>query len=85
VSATPTVTLYGKPGCHLCDDAREWITALVEEGRSVELVEVDVSSDPALEHEYGVRIPVVSVDGVEVSELELDREAVLTRIDRVTA
>lgn len=56
------VTLYGKPGCHLCDDARELLAVI---GRDVPLVvdEIDIRSDPALFRRYDIRIPVLTIDG----------------------
>ena len=65
------LTLYGKPGCCLCDDARGTIDA-AREGLDVELREVDVSLDPGLHAGYGERIPVVELDGDEVFELRVD-------------
>jgi glutaredoxin len=69
-----TVTLYGRPGCHLCDDAR---TALERLRASVpfRLEEVDIERDDALLRRYLERIPVVAVDGEEVAELFVDEEA----------
>jgi hypothetical protein len=64
------VTLYGKPGCCLCDDARAEIAAVRAE-RPFELREVDVSLDPGLQRDYGERIPVVEVDGEEAFELHV--------------
>jgi len=61
------VTLYGKPGCHLCEDARE-IVERVRSKHPFELREVDVSLDPVLHREYGERIPVLEVDGEELFE-----------------
>jgi glutaredoxin len=67
------VTLFSRPGCHLCDVARDVINA--ERGHApFDLVEVDVSTDDALELEYGLRIPVVLIDGAEVFEIEVDAE-----------
>jgi glutaredoxin len=57
------VVLYGRPGCHLCDDARS-----VLEAAGIAFEEVDISRDPALEAEYGVLVPVVEVGGREVFE-----------------
>ncbi|HEU4511565.1 MAG TPA: glutaredoxin family protein [Nocardioidaceae bacterium] len=58
----PRVVLYGKPGCHLCDDAREIIAAVCAElGESYD--EVDITSSEALMREYGEQIPVTFVDG----------------------
>jgi glutaredoxin len=68
------VTLYGRPGCHLCDEAREAISELAA-GCAIELNEVDISSDDRLLKAYLERIPVVEVDGREVSELVFDGDA----------
>ena len=65
------VTLYGKPGCHLCEEARAAVEAVAAE-RELELEEVDVSIDPVLDRDYGERIPVVAVDGEEAFELHVD-------------
>jgi hypothetical protein len=56
------VLLYGKPGCHLCDVARETIREVCAElGESWD--EVDISTDAALMQRYGEEIPVTLVDG----------------------
>ena len=76
------VTLYGKPGCHLCDDAR----AVVERVRTehpFELREVDVSLDPELFREYGERIPVLELDGEELFEFHVEEAVLVERVDRV--
>lgn len=67
------VTLFSRPGCHLCDVARGVLLAQ-RDGTPFDLVEVDVSAEDALELEYGVRIPVVLIDGVEAFEIEVDAE-----------
>ena len=76
------LTLFGKPGCHLCEDARQAVLAARRE-RDFELEEVDVSSDPALQRRYGERIPVLTVDGEEAFELGVDLEGLLRRLDTV--
>lgn len=59
---TARVTLIGKPGCHLCDDARRVVESVCREtGQS--WVEVSIEDDPALFDEHWDRIPVVLVDG----------------------
>lgn len=78
----PVVTLYGKPGCHLCDDARA-VVERVREQRPFELQEVDVSLDPVLHSRYGERIPVVELDGEQLSEFFVDEESLCERLDRV--
>jgi glutaredoxin len=56
------VTMYGKPGCHLCDDAREIIRAVCAE-LGVEWTEIDITQDDQLFTQYGEQIPVTFVDG----------------------
>ena len=65
------VVLYGKAGCHLCDEARAEIEA-VRARRGFQLTEVDVSLDPVLYARYGERIPVVVVGGEEAFEYHVD-------------
>jgi glutaredoxin len=78
----PLVTLYGKPGCHLCDDARE-VVERVRAEHPFELREVDVSLDPVLLHQYGERIPVLELDGEELFEFHVDEAELVRRVGRV--
>jgi glutaredoxin len=56
------IRLLSRPGCHLCDDAREVISAVcVETGDSFD--EVSVDSDDELRRLYSEQVPVVFVDG----------------------
>jgi glutaredoxin len=77
------VVVYSRPGCHLCKQALAEIVALHGEGRSFELREIDIESEETLLRSMLERIPVVEVDGREVSELVLDRAALLARLDTV--
>lgn len=74
------VVLYTRDGCHLCDEARAVVLA-EREHTTFELVEVDIGSSDALVAEYGVRIPVVVIDGEEAFEYMVDAE-VLAEIVR---
>jgi hypothetical protein len=76
------LTLYGKPGCHLCDEARTVVGEALA-GREVALREVDVTLDPVLERRYGERIPVLAVDGEELFDYVVDPDALRKRLDRV--
>jgi len=78
------LTLYGKPGCHLCDDARAVVGEALA-GRDVALREVDVTLDPVLERRYGERIPVLAVDGEELFDYVVDPDALRERLDRVAS
>ena len=79
------VVVYSRPGCHLCEEALEQIVALHAEGYRFNLHEVDIESNDLLLRRYLERIPVVEVDGIEVSELILDRDGVKARLDTVGA
>ena len=58
----PRVTLIGKPGCHLCDEAREVVAAVAAEV-GVGWEERSILDDPGLEERYAEQIPVTLVDG----------------------
>lgn len=58
------ITLLGKPGCHLCDDARSIIARVAGE-LGVPWDERDITLDQADHIEYGDRIPVILIDGKE--------------------
>jgi glutaredoxin len=69
-----TVVLYARQGCHLCDEAR----AVIEDVRAAEgfeFHEIDIERDDELLRDYGIRIPVVAVDGEELFEISVDRDA----------
>jgi glutaredoxin len=80
-----TVVVYSRPECHLCEEAISQIVALHEQGYRFELHEVDIESHELLLRRYLERIPVVEVDGAEVSELILDRDALKAKLDTVGA
>ncbi len=61
------LTLYGRDGCHLCDQARRTIQALAAEA-DFELRELDIDGDERLQREYFDRIPVLELDGRELFE-----------------
>ena len=77
-----TLTLYGKPGCHLCDGARSVVRG-VADARGVEVVEVDVTLDPVLERRYGERIPVLALDDEELFAYVVEGDALGRRLDKV--
>jgi len=73
------VTLIGKPGCHLCDDARIVVArACAETGASWQ--ELSILDDPELADEYAERIPVVLVDGRPFDFWRIDEERLRTRL-----
>ncbi len=61
-----TLTLISKPGCHLCDVAREIVDTVVADlpgDADVEVVERSIFDDPALFEQWWEKIPVVLIDG----------------------
>ncbi|HEY2830893.1 MAG TPA: glutaredoxin family protein [Sporichthyaceae bacterium] len=64
MTPTPRVTLLGKPGCHLCEEARTVIEAVTAE-LGVGYTEVDITSDEELYTRWWEQIPVTLVDGVQ--------------------
>jgi c-di-GMP-related signal transduction protein len=79
------VVVYSRPGCHLCEEAIERIVALRAGGYRFELREVDIESDDLLLRRLLERIPVVEVNGEQVSELVLDEAGLRARLDTVGA
>jgi glutaredoxin len=71
--ADTVVTLYTKPDCHLCEEAREAIESVRAE-LSFELVVRDITLDEQLHRAYFERIPVVTLDGEELFEYFVDAE-----------
>jgi glutaredoxin len=72
---TPRVTVLGRPGCHLCEDAvRELAPILAEAGATLE--EIDIEQDDALLLAHLERIPVILVDGIEICTFFVDDAAV---------
>jgi glutaredoxin len=65
------VVLYTRPGCHLCDVARETVLSL-RQRLSFSFTEVDIEGDDELELGYGIRIPVLEIDGEEAFEVTVD-------------
>ena len=62
MSETARVVMYGRPGCHLCEQAAE-VIARVCDDLGETWVEVSIDDDEALREEYGEEIPVTLVDG----------------------
>ena len=74
------VTLYRAEGCHLCESAARVIEAVRAEV-GVELDEIDITGDPALERAYRERIPVVEIDGEEAFTYFVHPDGLRRRLD----
>ncbi|HVW16969.1 MAG TPA: glutaredoxin family protein [Solirubrobacteraceae bacterium] len=74
----PELVLYGRPGCHLCDEAR---AVLLRVGHP--FAEVDIEGDPGLHRRMLERIPVVALDGDELYEFFVDEADLRARLGRL--
>jgi glutaredoxin len=72
--ARPQVTLYGRPGCCLCEDARVLLERLARE-IDFELRDLDIEADEDLLRRFLERIPVIAIDGQERFELRVEEQA----------
>lgn len=66
---TNELVVYGRPGCHVCDEALELLRPLTEE-LGLELKEVDIESDDRLLRAYIEAIPVICFEGDELARLD---------------
>ena len=77
----PTVILYTKPGCHLCEPVKETIAAAAGQ-RSFRFVSRNILEDPDDFDRYKHAIPVVTVNGKEIARYRLTLAQLLDAIDR---
>jgi len=64
------LTLYSRPGCHLCEEMKAVIDLLATDSQ-LALTEIDISTDPDLEARYGTEIPVLIADGKKVAKYRI--------------
>ena len=70
------LTVYSRPGCHLCDEMKAVVQRVVRtEQAPIQVEEIDISTDPELEARYGLEIPVLLVDGRKVAKYRIDEQA----------
>ncbi len=73
------LTLYTRPGCHLCDDIKENL-ARARQREPFKLCEIDISADPLLERRYGRDIPVLLINGAEAARHRIDERELLRKL-----
>ena len=83
--SSPRVRLYGRPDCHLCEEARRRLLELRSNGLDFQLEEIDIDTDDELLRRYLERVPVVELEGEIVSELHLDADGLRARLDTLSA
>jgi glutaredoxin len=75
------VVIYTRPGCHLCDEAKEAIHA-AQCAVEYTLSEINIESDPDLVRRYRYDIPVITINGVEAFRHRLTSAAFRERLLR---
>jgi glutaredoxin len=75
----PNVTLYSKPDCPLCDEARDALSR-IRARRPFSLEEIDITADGSLEATFRERIPVIALDGEELFDFHVDETELERRL-----
>jgi glutaredoxin len=75
------LTLYSKPGCHLCEEMKQTVQDVVQDYGGV-LDEVDISGDPHLEARFGTEIPVLFVNGRKAFKYRLSERELRAHLRR---
>jgi Glutaredoxin-like domain (DUF836) len=72
------LTLYSRPGCHLCDEMKAVVQRVIGAAAVRAAVEeVDISTDPDLEARYGLEIPVLMLQGTKIAKYRIEEEALM--------
>jgi thiol-disulfide isomerase/thioredoxin len=79
-SVTARLTLYSRPGCHLCDEMKS-VVDRVAARMPLTLDTIDISTSPDLEAQYGLDIPVLLVNGRRVAKYRITESALLRAIE----
>jgi glutaredoxin len=80
--STVRITLYSRPGCHLCERMREVVVPVAEEiGAGFE--EVDVDADPAIAARYDLEVPVLCVNGEKIFSIHVTEQLLRRRLREV--
>jgi len=79
----PEVVLYTRPGCHLCDEAKEQLEVL-RKTVAFELREIDIDTNPELQRRYNDEVPVIFIHGRKAFKYRIDPRQFLERLRRTS-
>ena len=69
------LTLYSRPGCHLCDEMKAVVRRVAHvTDAAITVEEIDISTDPALEARYGLEIPVLLINGKKAAKYRISED-----------
>jgi glutaredoxin len=80
VPGVPVITVYSKPDCHLCEEAVAVLRRLQGE-LTFKIDELDITQDEQLHRAYFERIPVIALDGEELSDYFVQEPLVRERLE----
>lgn len=73
MATTRRLTIYSRPGCHLCEDMKA-VVERVARTLPLTIQEIDISTDPELERRYGLEIPVLLIDGRKAAKYRIGEQ-----------
>jgi glutaredoxin len=83
-----SLTLFTKPGCHLCEEAKTVVDSVLNQFKSqhsadspIELTEVNILEDQSLLEKYGEEIPVLQINGQTHAYWRIDPERLMDALD----
>jgi glutaredoxin len=76
------IDIYSRPGCHLCDEAKDIIDR-VRKRHAFALRVINIEEDPALESAYGMEIPVVFINGSKAFKYHVDESELEKKVKRL--
>ena len=72
------LTIYTRPGCHLCQEMKGIIERVVRETRTAARIEeIDIANNPDLEGRYGLEIPVLMVNGKKAAKYRISEKELM--------
>jgi glutaredoxin len=90
VSNPISLTLFTKPGCHLCEEAKAVVDSAIDKFKSehssenpIELTEVNILEDQALLEKYGEEIPVLQINGATHAYWRIDSERLISALNEL--
>jgi glutaredoxin len=75
------ITIYSRPGCHLCEEAKSVI--LASGGRNLTIEEINIDEDPAMRERYQYDIPVVFINGIKAFKHSVDAREFRRKFERL--
>ena len=75
------ITLYSRPGCHLCDEMKKQIAPLVTKFKA-KVREVNIDADPILRARYNEEVPVLFLGSRKVAKYSVDTERLRAQLQR---